>query len=77
MIENQAKLQAIDRKGSSTNNALAIPTKITERERLPDQAVQLPSMPPIDIYKYSGSEQAVIERFIDTNLVEKDLPESK
>ena len=67
----------MDRKGSSTNNALAIPTKVVEREKLPDQAVQLPSMPPIDIYKYSGSEQAVIERFIDTNLVEKDLPESK
>lgn len=56
MIENQAKLQAMDRKGSSMNNALAIPTKMVEREKMPDQAVQLPSMPPIDIYKYSGAE---------------------
>ena len=36
MIENQAKLQAIDRNGSSMKNALAIPTKIVEREKLPD-----------------------------------------
>ena len=76
MIENQAKLQALDRKGNSIT-ALAIPNKQPDKDKSDQPPVQLPVMPPIDIYKYSGSELPIIERFIDTNLVEKDLPESK
>ena len=37
----------------------------------------MPPLPDIDINKYAGQEIPILERFLDVNLLEKDVLESK
>eukprot|EP00347_Sterkiella_histriomuscorum_P016569 403352695 len=93
VLENQAKIQMLDRKSSLPSNRQNILNK-SQQSLVPyqqnalmnrtgynpsqqDNQVNLPPLPDIDINKYAGQELPIIERFLDVSLIDKDQLESK
>ncbi|CDW81565.1 soss complex subunit b1 [Stylonychia lemnae] len=85
VLDNQAKIQMLDRKGSTQNQFNPRPSTQSliayhnqgNPVQIQDQQVQLPPLPDIDINKFAGQEIPILERFLDVNLLEKDTLESK
>ena len=77
VLENQAKIQKLDSKGYNVNANVTFNGSGNNGVPTAKQEAPLPALPEVDIEKYYGMEQPVLERFLDVSLLEKDVTESK